>query len=154
MNETMDSLYALVAASPQWAWLVLGVFLCVAEIIAPGFYLSWVGLAAILTAGATAVFGLAFVGQALLFFVIGAATVYAARQYFQRHAIPSADPLLNDRAARLVGSVVTAVEPIDASQGRVKVGDSVWSAKGTHAAIGDRLRVTGCDGMTLLVEPA
>ncbi len=149
-----EKLTAMVAASPQLAWLIFGVALCIAEIIAPGFYLSWVGLAAILTAGATAAFGVGFAGQALVFLVLGAVTVYAARLFFKRNTIETTDPLLNDRAARLVGAVVTAVEPVDDAHGRVRVGDSVWSAKGAHAAIGARLRVTGCEGMTLIVEAA
>ncbi len=138
----------------QWLWMIAGVALCIAEVVAPGFYLMWVGLAAILTGGATAAFGFGFAGQGVLFALLAFASIFIARQYFRNAPISSSDPLLNDRAARLVGTVVTAVEPIDESQGRVKVGDSVWSAKGTYAAVGDRLRVTGCDGMTLIVEAA
>ena len=66
--------------------------------------------------------------------------------------IGSNDPALNDRAARMIGEIVTAVEPIDASHGRVKVGDGVWSARGATAAIGDRVRVVGLDGGVLIVE--
>jgi inner membrane protein len=138
--------------TPQVWWLILGVVLAILEIVAPGFYLAWVGLAAILTAGATAVFGFQFVAQGIVFAALAVATVFVARHYFQRAPIVSDDPLLNDRSARLVGAVVTAVEPVDASQGRVKVGDSVWSAKGASAAVGDRLRVTRVDGGILVVE--
>jgi membrane protein implicated in regulation of membrane protease activity len=34
----------------------------------------------------------------------------------------------------------------------VKVGDGVWSAKGADAAVGDRLRVIGAEGVVLVVE--
>jgi membrane protein implicated in regulation of membrane protease activity len=47
---------------------------------------------------------------------------------------------------------VTVVEAITNGHGRVKVGDSVWSARGVDAAIGSRVRVTGADGAVLLVE--
>lgn len=140
--------------NPQLWWLILGIALAIMEIVAPGFYLAWVGLAAILTAGATAAFGLNFVAQAIVFAVLAVATIYASREYFQTKPIVSDDPLLNDRTARLVGAVVVAVEPVDASHGRVKVGDSVWSAKGVTAAVGDKLRVTSVDGGVLVVEAA
>jgi inner membrane protein len=140
--------------TPQIWWLILGVALAITEIVAPGFYLAWVGLAAIITAGATAVFGFQFVVQGVVFAALAVASVWLARQYFQRSPIVSDDPLLNDRGARLVGAVVTAVEPVDAAHGRVKVGDSVWSAKGANAAIGDKLRVTAVDSGVLIVEAA
>ncbi|KEY97856.1 membrane protein, partial [Sphingomonas sp. BHC-A] len=68
--------------------------------------------------------------------------------------VDSQDPLLNDRAARLVGEVVTVVEPIDNGRGRVKVGDGVWSCRGPDAPVGARVRVTGAEGSVLTVEPA
>ena len=34
---------------PHWQWLSLGVLLAAAEIIAPGFFLIWIGVAAIVT---------------------------------------------------------------------------------------------------------
>jgi len=140
--------------TPQVWWFIFGIVLAITEIVAPGFYLAWVGLAALLTAGATAAFGLNFVAQGLLFTALAFATIWVARAYFQRAPIVSDDPMLNDRSARLVGTVVTAVEPVDASHGRVKVGDSVWSAKGVTAAVGAKLRVTAVDGGVLVVEAA
>ncbi|HKU91806.1 MAG TPA: NfeD family protein, partial [Sphingomicrobium sp.] len=60
--------------------------------------------------------------------------------------------LLNDRAGRLVGKVVTVVVPVDEHNGRVRVGDSEWSARGGPAAPGERVRITGVDGNCLTVE--
>ena len=63
------------------------------------------------------------------------------------------DPLLNDRIARLVGEVVTVVEPVSDHGGRVRVGDGEWPARGPDAPIGARVRITGATGATLRVEP-
>jgi hypothetical protein len=52
----------------------------------------------------------------------------------------------------MTGEIVTVVEPITNGHGRVKVGDSVWNARGMDAAIGTAVRVTGSDGSILLVE--
>ena len=43
----MDSLSNM---DPNWFWLSAGVLMAAAEIIAPGFFLMWLGVAAILTA--------------------------------------------------------------------------------------------------------
>ncbi len=135
-------------------WLIIGVALAIAEIVAPGFYLAWVGLAALVTAGAAAAFGFGFTAQGIIFAGASFATVWVARAYFQRVPILSDHPLLNDPGARLMGTIVTAVEPVDETHGRVKVGDSVWSARGANAAVGAKLRVTAIDGGVLIVEAA
>jgi len=62
--------------------------------------------------------------------------------------------LLNDRIARHVGETVEVVTAIRDGNGRVKLGDSVWIAKGPDADVGSRVRVTGADGTCLVVEPA
>jgi membrane protein implicated in regulation of membrane protease activity len=44
------------------------------------------------------------------------------------------------------------VEPVDPHGGRVRVGDSEWSARGGPAAAGEKVRITGVDGNCLTVE--
>ena len=142
------------ALQDHWLWLIVAAVLGIAELVVPGVYLIWIGLAALITGLATLLLPLPVVAQFALFAVTAFATVYAGRRYLRENPIVSDDPKLNDRGARLVGAIVTAVEPVDSAHGRVKVGDSVWSARGADAAIGDRLRVTGSDGSVLLVERA
>ena len=137
---------------PHWMWLSLGVLLCAAEIVAPGYFLIWLGLAAVATGALTWVLPIAPSAQIGLFAVLAVVTVYGARRWLSQNPIISDDPLLNDRAGRLVGEVVTVVEAIDNGGGRVKVGDSVWSAKGADAAVGAKVRVTGIAGSALTVE--
>lgn len=138
---------------PQWVWLILAAILGTAEIILPGFFLLWIGGAALLTGIATLIFGLNEPAQFAAFAVLAIVAVFAGRRWFALNPIESADPLLNDRAARLVGEIVTAVEPFESGIGRVRVGDGVWSAKGGDFPQGARLRVTGVDRGVLLVEP-
>lgn len=138
---------------PQWVWLILAAILGTAEIILPGFFLLWIGGAALLTGVATLLFGLNEPAQFAVFAVLAIAAVFAGRRWFALNPIRSADPLLNDRAARLMGEIVTATEPFESGIGRVKVGDGVWSAKGGDFARGAKLRVTGVDKGVLLVEP-
>jgi membrane protein implicated in regulation of membrane protease activity len=44
------------------------------------------------------------------------------------------------------------VQPVDSPGGRVKLGDSEWSARGGPAAVGDRVRIVDIDGNCLKVE--
>jgi membrane protein implicated in regulation of membrane protease activity len=67
--------------------------------------------------------------------------------------VDSSDPLLNDRTARLTGQIVTVIGAIENGEGRVKVGDGIWTARGPDAAAGTQVRIVGADGQCLRVEP-
>ncbi|MEP7130722.1 MAG: NfeD family protein [Sphingomicrobium sp.] len=137
---------------PGWLWLIGGVVLLIAEIIAPGFFLVFVGAAGIATGLFTMLFGLGAAPQFALFALYAVIAVMLGRRFYANRASDSADPLLNDRAARLVGKVVTVVAAVDEHVGRVRVGDGEWSARGGPAAAGERVRITGVDGNCLSVE--
>lgn len=152
--NAIDVWVAGTGIAPAWWWLIAAALLAGAEIVAPGFFLIWLGGAALITGVATLLLGLPDAAQFLLFAVAAMALVLTGRKFFRYTDLPSADPLLNERTARLIGQVVTVVEPIDDTGGRVRVGDGVWSARGVHAAVGERVRVSGADGNVLRVEAA
>jgi membrane protein implicated in regulation of membrane protease activity len=137
---------------PGWLWLIGGVLLLIMEVIAPGFFLVFIGAAAIATGLFTVLFGLGAVPQLALFALYALLAVLVGRRFYANRHADSTDPLLNDRAGRLVGKVVTVVVPVDEHNGRVRVGDSEWSARGGPAAPGERVRITGVDGNCLTVE--
>lgn len=137
---------------PGWLWLIGGVLLLIMEVIAPGFFLVFIGAAAIATGLFTVLFGLGAVPQLALFALYALLAVLVGRRFYANRHADSTDPLLNDRAGRLVGKVVTVVVPVDEHAGRVRVGDSEWSARGGPAAPGERVRITGVDGNCLTVE--
>ena len=137
---------------PGWLWAIGGVLLLIAEVIAPGFFLVFIGGAAIATGIFALLFGLGVPAQLALFALYSLIAVMIGRRFYSNSATDSSDPLLNDRVARLVGKTVTVVEPVDDHHGRVRVGDSEWNARGGPAAAGERVRVTGVDGNCLTVE--
>jgi membrane protein implicated in regulation of membrane protease activity len=138
---------------PGWLWLIGGVVLLIAEVIAPGFFLVFIGAAAIATGLFTVLFGLGIVPQLALFALYALLAVLIGQRFYANRHTDSSDPLLNDRAGRLVGKVVTVVTAVDEHSGRVRVGDSEWSARGGPAAPGERVRITGVEGNCLSVEP-
>ncbi len=138
--------------SPQWFWLSLGVLLAAAELVAPGFFLIWLALAAFATGLVAFVLPIGFPLQVGLFSVLAVVAVYGARRWLVNNPIISDDPLLNNRGGRMVGEIVTVAEAIRDGHGRVKFGDSVWSAKGPDLAVGSRARIISADGSVLTVD--
>jgi membrane protein implicated in regulation of membrane protease activity len=137
---------------PGWLWMIGGVLLLIAEIIAPGFFLVFVGVAAMATGAFALLFDLGTTAQLALFALYALLAVMVGRRFYANVATSSGDPLLNDRSARLVGKVVTVVAAVDEHNGRVQVGDGQWSARGGPAQPGERVRITGVDGNCLNVE--
>ena len=137
-----------------WLWLIGGVLLLAAEVVAPGFFLIFIGAAAILTGVIALALGLTLAPQLAIFAIVAFLSVrILGRRFYQSKYDVSSDPMLNDRVARLLGKVVTVVQPVNADGGRVRVGDSEWSARGGPAAVGDRVRIVDIDGNCLKVEP-
>lgn len=140
------------AIAPHFLWLIAGVLLCSAEMLVPGVYLLWIGLAALLTGLAAWLLPIGVEIEVALFAVSAIASVFAGRRWTASGAIASDDPLLNDRAGRLIGEVVTLVDSIESGHGRARVGDSVWSVRGPDAPAGTHVRIVGAQGTELLVE--
>jgi membrane protein implicated in regulation of membrane protease activity len=138
---------------PHWFWLSVGVALGVIEMLAPGFFLMWLGVAAIIVGLLAWALPISIPLQVALFAVISVLTVYAGKRFLKDNPIQSEDPALNDRGARLTGEVVTVIEAIADGRGRVKVGDSEWNVRGADAPAGAKVRVTGAEGAVLKVEP-
>ena len=138
---------------PHWLWLLAAVLLGIAELIVPGVFLIWIAAAAAGTGLLTLLFGVGVAFQFLLFALLSIASVYAGRRAYAANPVATADPLLNNRAARLVGRTVEVATPIVHGEGRVKVGDSVWNCTGPDCAAGTPVRIIGAQGTCLLVEP-
>jgi len=138
---------------PGWLWAIGGVLLLIMEVLAPGFFLMFIGAAAIATGAFTLLFGLGMESQLALFALYSLLAVLAGRRVYSGRNAPSSDPLLNDRSRRLIGKSVLVVSAVDEHGGRVKVGDSEWSARGGPAQAGDRVRIVGVECNCLRVEP-
>jgi len=138
----------------EWLWLIGGVVLLIAELIAPGYFLVFIGGAAIATGLVTLLVGIPLAAQLALFAALAFLSAKVGGRYAYSYRYDySSDPLLNDRVGRLLGKVVVVAEPIDSNGGRVRVGDSVWPARGGPAAVGERVRIVDVEGNCLKVEP-
>lgn len=136
----------------HYTWLALGLILAVAEMAIPGVFLIWMAGAALVTGLAAWALPIGVPLQIVLFAVLSILAVFSGRRYIAGHPVVSADPKMNDRGARVIGEMVTVTQAIEGGEGRVKLGDSEWLAKGGDAPVGTRLRVAGHDGVVLIVE--
>lgn len=146
----MDWLNGLEA---HWVWLTLGVLLAGLEMLVPGVYLIWLAIAAIITGVLTGLLHLTLPVQVIDFVFLALIAVFSARRFLNDSPIVGLDPLMNRRGARMVGETAVVVQAIEHGLGRVHIGDSEWNVRGPDAAVGERVRITGSDGATLLVEP-
>ncbi|TCM53656.1 hypothetical protein C8J36_106104 [Rhizobium sp. PP-F2F-G48] len=141
-----------------WAWWVLGLVLLAAEILVPGVFLVWIGMAAILTGALALIFWNAdFFGwhvQLPLFAVLSLVSVLVGRRLLARFDHPSDAPLLNQRGRSLIGRTAILEEPIAEGRGRVRLGDTTWPVSGPDLPIGARVRVVSADGQWLRVDEA
>ena len=144
----------LESLEPGWLWAIGGVVLLIAELIAPGFFLLFIGAAAIATGLFTLLFDLGLAPQLVLFALYSALAVMLGKRFYAQPDTPHQQIGLNDPGKRMIGRSVLVIQAVDEHGGRVRVGDGEWSARGGPAAAGERVVVTGVEGNCLMVEPS
>ena len=138
-----------------WNWLIFGVILMALELIAPGVFLFWLGLAALLTGFVSFAFTPSWQVQILMFAVFAAAAVPLWRRVVRSNtAVSASNPFLNKRADALVGRVFTLEKPIVDGAGTVRIDDTVWRVAGPDAPAGSRVKIVQADGASLTVAAA
>jgi len=136
-----------------WAWIILGVVLIGVELVAPGVFFLWLGLAAIATGLLDALLGLSWQAAALLFALLSVGAVVLGRYVTRSKAQPETEAVtLNQRGQSLVGRVFTLETPIKDGEGRVRVDDSSWRVTGADRFAGAKVRVVRVEGTTLVVD--
>ena len=136
-----------------WHWWILALALTIAEALLPGTFLLWMGIAALLLGILLwAMPTLSLEIQLALFAILSLVSIAGWRLWQRKHPDESDQPTLNRRGEQYVGRVFVLDAPIENGYGKVRVGDSLWQVQGDDAAAGSRVRVTGVDGVVLVVE--
>ena len=138
-----------------WNWLIFGFILMALELLAPGVFLFWLGLAALLVGLLSFAINPSWQAQLLMFAVFAAAAVPAWR-YFAKSASSHSvsNPFLNKRTEALIGRVFTLEKPIIDGAGTVRIDDTIWRVAGPDAPAGSRVKVVRVDGANLTVAAA
>ncbi len=138
---------------PALVWLVAGLVLLGIEILAPGVFMMWLGIAALGTGVLVQLVNPPLALQVIAFAVFAGLAIAAGLRLRRARAanrINTAEAGLLGRSARVLS--------FTGPEGRVRVGDSDWSARLAHGTTapseGDLLRVVGVDGMVVVVGEA
>jgi membrane protein implicated in regulation of membrane protease activity len=138
-----------------WTWLIAGIILVALEMAMPGFFLIWLGLAALIIGGGNFVQRLPWEANGLLFAALAVALVFIGKRLTWRKGDDEATVMhLNQRANALIGRVTTLDQPIVSGEGRVRFDDAIWLAKGPDLPAGVKVKVVGAAGKVLSVERA
>ena len=138
-----------------WHWWILAGVLLILELTSPVFFFLWLGFAAAAVGFILLLVpGISLEIQLVAFGVLSVVAVVAWRRYREVHPPKSDQPLLNQRGQQFTGRVFTLDEPIVNGVGKVEVDDSTWRVKGPDLPAGQRIRVTGVDGVVFVVESA
>jgi hypothetical protein len=149
----MDLLISALEGLNLWWWLGIAAVLLIAELLTGTTYILWPAASAFVTALFSAFVGwpvelVIFAGLGVLFLVLG-------DRFVKPRLKSGADSGLNTRATYLVGERVTVVSGFTEGRGRVRHGDTEWSAKtedGSDLAVGASAVVAALDGTRLIVK--
>lgn len=141
--------------SGAWGWVILGLVLIGGEVLAPGIFMLWLGLAALLTGAVVGLVDLGWQAAALVFAGFSLVAVFTGRLLTRRKGEePDAATGLNDRGRRLIGRVFRLEATMTGGEGRIRIDDSSWRVTGPELLAGSEVRVVRVDGATLIVEKA
>ncbi len=140
-----------------WTWWILGIALIGIEVLAPGTFFLWFGLAAFVVGAITMMVGLdsaiwVWQFQLIVFVCLALVFAIAGRSLMQKKGWDKSEqPALNERGAQLIGRHAVLSQPITEGMGRATIGDTTWRVIGPDLPEGTKVVVTGASAGTLTV---
>ncbi len=145
-------MFTLFASLGFWDWFIVGGLLLVLEALAPGVFMLWLGIAAMLVGAISIFVDWSWQAQFIAFAVFSVAAIPLWRRLSMQVGTATDQPFLNRRADALVGRVFTLEKPIVDGSGTIPIGDTVWRITGADIPAGSRIKVVGVEGTALQVE--
>lgn len=146
------TLFEFVTANAPWAWIIAGLVMLALELVVPGGYLLWLGIAGLVTGLFVLFEPIAWPYQWLMFGVLALLSIVLWTRWSRSRPSQSDRPYLNRRADSFVGHEAVLEQPITDGFGRLTLGDTIWRISGPDLPVGRRIRIIGSDGAVLLVE--
>jgi membrane protein implicated in regulation of membrane protease activity len=148
MQPVIDFLWNL----GGWNWFILAVVMLLLESMIPGIHFMWFGMAAVALGAITLFVPMSIPLQLVLFALIAITMILLARRFWAPQSIKTDVPALNIRGHQYIGRTVTVEEAISNGRGKVRVGDTLWTAEGPDTPAGTKVKVTGVNGTVLVVS--
>src|ERR1700730_3703475 len=135
-----------------WDWFIAGGLLLVLEVLAPGAFMAWLGVAALVVGGISLYVDWTWQAQFIAFAVFSVAAVPLWQRLALAGGAETAQPLLNCRDEAVIDRTFTLEKPIVDGSGTIGIDDTVWRITGIDIPAGSRVRVTRIDGTALHME--
>jgi hypothetical protein len=133
-----------------WTWWIAGIALLGLEILVPGTFFLWFGVAALMVGTLALLVPIDLSLQVSIWLGASLVLLVVGRRFFKRKATTD-QPLMNDPLGQFVGRSFTLSEPIVEGEGRLKIGDTIWRVTGPDLRAGTKVIVTGAQGTALVV---
>ena len=131
-------------------WLVIGLVLIIIELFVWSVFLLWIGASAITV---SIIFYLIpeISGplQLIIFLILASSATYLSKRYYP---VKTVDDQLNDKAKKHIGKECI-IESIENGVTKVKIGESLWFAKGSNLSAGQRVKIIDVESSTFIIEP-
>jgi len=132
-------------------WLILGIGLIIIELFLWTVFLLWIGSSAITSGVIYFLFpNISGLMQLLIFAVIAIAATSLAKKYYP---VKTVDEQLHNKAKSHIGKECT-IESIENGVTKVKIGKSLWFAKGSNLSAGQIVKIIDVESSTFIVEPS
>jgi len=132
-------------------WLILGIGLIIIELFLWTVFLLWVGSSAITSGVIYFLFpNISGLMQLLIFAVIAITATSLAKKYYP---VKTVDEQLHNKAKSHIGKECT-IESIENGVTKVKIGKSLWFAKGSNLSAGQTVKIIDVESSTFIVEPS
>ena len=140
------------AQNVPWSWIIAGLVLLALELVLPGGFLLWMGIAGVLTGLLVLFQPLDWPVQWLVFGLLSLVSILIWVRFTRNRTAQTDRPLLNQRAEQFVGREVVLDQPIEGGFGRLALDDTIWRISGPDLPSGEKVRIIGAEGPVLLVE--
>ncbi|MFP4155393.1 MAG: NfeD family protein [Halothiobacillaceae bacterium] len=135
-----------------WYWVIGGAVLIGLEMLVPGVFLLWMGIAAVFVGMLLAMLPDLSPAWQLLILAGSMVGSIGTGAWVQRRSRGA--PVLNHEADDLIGQTYVAATDFAAGRGRIRVGDTTYSAEGPDTIrAGDQVLARGRTGNRIHVTP-
>ncbi len=143
----------LSSINPMMMWFIIGAILIFLELIVPGVFLVWLGIAAVILGAILSFVTMGTTMQILLFAILSVITVLIGVKFYKGKDRDITSNALNQvRGAEYVGKIYTLTAEVKNGEGRLPLGDSVWGIQGEDLPAGSKIKITKVSGNTLNFE--